>query len=79
VTIAGHGRKEINKMADHIIVRYLDPDGGCRAWASGPVKDRLEIRELADKHLAEYRIEKLVVGDPLATAEYTMIEERLAI
>jgi hypothetical protein len=62
-------------MADHILVRYLDPDGGCRAWASGPVTDKAVVRELADKHLAEYRDAKRVLRDPLATAEFTMTEE----
>jgi len=62
-------------MAEQIYVRHLDPDGLCRAWASGPVEDRLEILELADKHLALYREEKTKHRDPLATAEYTRTEE----
>ena len=62
-------------MEKQIMVRHLDPDGVCRAWAAGPVQDRLEILELADKHLAEYRIEKASHRDPLAVASYTRTEE----
>jgi hypothetical protein len=62
-------------MAEQIYIRYLDPDGLCRAWASGPVQDRAEILELLDKHLAEYREEKKSHGDPLGWAEFTMTEE----
>jgi len=62
-------------MADQLYVRHLDPDGLCRAWASGPVEDRLQIIGLADKQLALYREKKAFHRDPLATAEYTRTEE----
>jgi hypothetical protein len=64
------------KMEDQIIVRHLDPDGICRAWAGGPAQDRLAILELANKQLAQYRIEKARYRrDPLAYATYTRTEE----
>jgi hypothetical protein len=68
----------MNNIEEQILVRHLDPDGICRAWAAGPAQDRLEILELADQHLAEYRIEKASHRDPLAEAVYTRTEEIFA-
>ena len=61
-----------------LLIQCLDPDGICRAWAYGSPEDAEDIRKLAAEHLAEYRAEKAMLRDPLAEAEYTILEESLA-
>ena len=54
--------------------------GGCpRAYAMGPVGRRDEVREEARIHLDAYRMERAVVGDPLATAKYVRREQVLEL
>ena len=58
----------------YITVRYLDPQGLSRAWASGPLNDKKAIHQLASKQLSLYRDEKRNTNDPLATARFTVEE-----
>ena len=74
--------KDWNMGQKQFMVRYLDPDGLCRAWAIGPLcgsgnvtaQGRRDIRKLAESHLAQYRIEKAAHRDPLAYAAFTKDE-----
>jgi len=54
--------------------------GGCpRAYAMGPVGRRDEVREEARIHLDAYRMERAVVGDPMATAKFVRREQAVAL
>ena len=67
----------MNKNTTKIMVCYRDPDGAVRAWASGPSNMQDEVERVAADQLARYQERKALVGDPLATAEYTMAVETL--
>ena len=64
-------------QAGRIMVRFIDPDGGTRAWASGPQEKLQQVRERAAHELEDYRRKKAALGDPLADAEFTEVIEEL--
>ena len=60
-------------MSREVIVSYQDPDGKPRAWAIGLKKNLEALRKEAKGQLAVYRDKKRLLGDPLATAEFTEV------
>jgi len=56
----------------HVMFSHLDPDGLTRAYACGPVGDEERVKEEAARQLALYRDEKRELGDPLASAVFTV-------
>jgi hypothetical protein len=57
------------------LVRYLDSDGLCRAWAAGDPNGKAGVRSEATHQLQTYRAKKDALGDPLGQASYTLAEE----
>lgn len=64
----------------HWLVQYLDPEGMCRAFATGQWQLKEAVRERAKEELKKYRAEKRAVNDLyLAEAVYTLHEEEVVI